>query len=152
MTTLHLGVVDLPYVLAKNGKDANTSTGDVASFLEEDYGIMAFFVENNADVIQSAVEESLQVAIDNIVAGAPMASPLDAACGTIESRFRQFLDNREMDGKVPGVATEASLNGYSNRFKDRKSKKGKGRKRVAVSRPSFIDSGQYQASFKVWSE
>ena len=38
MITFHLGVIDLPY------EDENTTTGDIAEYLEEKYQIMQTFL------------------------------------------------------------------------------------------------------------
>jgi hypothetical protein len=62
----------------------------------------------------------------------------------IEERFKDFLSLQEMDKLgVPGVPTEAAKKGKSSRFKRRRSKGG-------APRPSFIDTGLYQSSFKAW--
>ncbi|MFK2871852.1 hypothetical protein IR203_24655, partial [Salmonella enterica subsp. enterica serovar Weltevreden] len=39
MITFHLGVIDIPY------EDENTTTGDVAEYLEEKYQIMQTFFD-----------------------------------------------------------------------------------------------------------
>ena len=58
----------------------------------------------------------------------------------VERRFRKFLDQREMDGMMPGIPTEASKKGTSNWRSSKKNNPG---------RPSFIDTGLYRASFRV---
>ena len=75
--------------------------------------------------------------------GAPVdaGSPFAAGESQIENRFKQFLSLREVEKLgIPGVPTKAALAGVSHRFKGKKG----GR------RPSFIDTGLYQASFKAW--
>nr|WP_245168508.1 hypothetical protein [Enterobacter roggenkampii] len=42
MITFHLGVIDVPY------EDENTTTGDVAEYLEEKYQIMQTFSTGTA--------------------------------------------------------------------------------------------------------
>ena len=63
----------------------------------------------------------------------------------IETRFRHFLSQKEMDSLgVPGVPTKAALAGVSHRFKHPYAKR--------APRPSFIDTGLYEASFRAWVE
>jgi hypothetical protein len=65
--------------------------------------------------------------------------------GEIEAAFRQFLEQQEMDGRVDGVPTKASLKGVSHRLKRPNAKDN-------PTRPSFIDTGLYSASMKAWTE
>jgi len=143
---LHLGVVDLPYNLPggrgrrRRGRASRTSTGDVAGFLEKRYGVMeTFFAAHSKDVVQ-AMEGSLSGTLENLLLGAPTAgASFGAATADIERQFRQFLTNREMDG-LPGVPTQAALQGVNRRLKVRR----------GAMRPSFIDTGLYQQSFTAW--
>jgi hypothetical protein len=74
--------------------------------------------------------------------GGPVVDPYASAGQNIENAFRQFLSLKEMDKLgVPGVPTQAALEGRSKRFKS-----GKG----PAPRPSFIDTGQYQSTFRAW--
>jgi hypothetical protein len=154
-TKLHLGVLEMPYADAnpegKRGKknrkkrSGSVTTADVARFLEADYGIMEFFFEKYGDFIADTMADSYEQAIEAMSMGAPPTiDPLGAAAQKIQSRFREMLMNREMDGQVAGVPTEASKQGHSRRFK-RASKKRN-------SRPSFIDTGLFETSFRVWKE
>lgn len=136
MTVLIFGVNDIPYV-----GPGSVTTGDVAEILEARYGIMQFFFDNYQDEVVGALDEAMQGKLDNLLMGAPVPDSLfqeDDLSG-IEESFRKFLDAREMDGRIPGVPTAASLHGYSTRF----SKPGARR----AERPSFISSGQFQANF-----
>ena len=78
--------------------------------------------------------------------GAPLSlDPGAGATEKIQQRFREFLTNKEMDGLgIPGVPTQASIEGHSKRFKQPYKKR--------KSRPSFVDTGLYQAAMKVWTE
>ncbi len=170
VTTLHLGVVDIPYVddaantvpaapkPTKSGKPrkarvrkragapaANQTTGDVAQILENRYHILEIFTEVHAADIAEATSESLAGAIENMMAGQPMsADPYLQAEADMEQMFRDFLTNKEMDGLgYPGVPTEASIKGISHRFKD---------KRGSPGRPSFVDTGLYESSMRTWSD
>jgi hypothetical protein len=85
------------------------------------------------------VEVVLEGQLENLIMGAPQNSiRYDQAGSAIENMFRNFLDLREMDG-MPGVPTAAAEHGVSHRFKHPYAKR--------ASRPSFIDTGLYQASF-----
>jgi hypothetical protein len=138
MPILHLGVVDQPYQTGK-------TTGDVAEILERKYKVMETFATAHEADIAGDLESSLEGELENLMMGSPRSGdPFVAACSAIDNRFRKFLSMREMDRLgVPGVPTAASLAGYSKRFRQ-KQKKSRG------PRPSFIDTGLYQASEKSW--
>jgi hypothetical protein len=141
MPTLHLGVNDMPY--ATGGK----TTGDVAEILEARYGVMAAFVVMREGAIGSAVEESLMGAIENMMMGGPVlgrGQALAGALSEIEALFKAALSAKAFDGVIGGVPTGASLKGVSHRFKKPYAKRG--------SRPSFIDTGLYQSSFRAWTD
>jgi hypothetical protein len=76
--------------------------------------------------------------------GAPASlNPLGTATSAIEAQFKNYLDHEDIvQTGAPGVPTEAALKGVNHRLK---SKKG-------TRRPSFVDTGLYESSFKVWSE
>lgn len=153
---LHLGIIDVPYVgretaaqmrrRVKKGEHPPAgakTTGDVAEILEARYHIMEIFYEVHKAEIIGALEESVSGAIENLIAGAPINM---AATGEGESKikdlFSKFLSEKEMDRLgYPGVPTEAAKRGVNHRFK-----KGKGPK----NRPSFIDTGLYETSFRAW--
>lgn len=160
---LHLGVIDLPYSYhQKRQERANKrrkkkglppvnnklpTTGDVAGWLEDKYHIMELFHEENRDFINGALEQSLQGTLEDILMGAPIQnhSPFAEGTSEIEKRFKQFLSGREVERLgIPGVPTQAAKDGVSHRFKKKANKKG--------PRPSFIDTGLYQSSFKAWVE
>jgi len=156
MTTIVFGVIDLPYADAasykevrarkpKEVRNSSVTTGDVAEILEEHYHVMGNFVELHADQISGDLQDSFAKALNAILDGAPPTfDPAGAAISTIQHRFHEFLQNREMDGRVAGVPTEAAKSGRSKRFK-RASKRRK-------DRPSFVDTGLYDASFIAWVE
>lgn len=139
---LHLGVLDIPYT---NG---SKTTGDVAEILEARYHVMELFAETvGAEHIEKAFEESAKAAVEDLMSGAPAASIslTDDATQGLETAFRVFIDQRKLDYVEPGVPTEASLKGVNHRFK-RANAKGN------PVRPSFKDTGLYEASFKAWTE
>lgn len=148
--TLHLGVNDIPYV-QPSPKDGNKghnrppgtqTTGDVAEWLERKYHVMEIFFELHQDEVIAALEDSVGGAFESLLMGAPPS--LDAfgsGSSKIEEAFRQFLDTKEMDSLgYPGVPTKASLKGVNHRLKLKR----------GVVRPSFIDTGLYEASFHAW--
>lgn len=161
-----LGVIDQPYsvftepvqrrasvkrakggkIISKTTKPANgaQTTSDVAKILEDKYHIMGLFVEERYDYIADQLAESVSDKIQDILNGAPIdGSPIDAGALKIEDRFKQFLSLQEVERLgIPGVPTQAALDGVNHGLKIRKGKR----------RPSFIDTGLYRASFKVWTE
>jgi hypothetical protein len=141
MPILHLGVVDQPYTTG--GK----TTGDVAEILEGKYGVMDHFVKKHEQDIATDLESSLEGVLQNMMLGGPAPqNPFSGGESAIDNRFKKFLSSKEMDALgVPGVPTQAALSGRSKRFKQ-KQKQSRG------PRPSFIDTGLYQASFKAWVE
>lgn len=172
LTIIHLGVVDVAYsaapaisVKAQSNKTTlrrrkskkpqpapKTSasgsfktTGDVADILEAKYHVMEIFFELHENFIIGELKTSMEGALQNLALGAPPGSiSLTAeAQSSIENDFRMFLGLREMDGLgYPGVPTQAALDGVSHRFLHPYAKR--------ASRPSFIDTGLYQASFRAW--
>lgn len=139
---LHLGVLDVPY------SDGDRTTGGVATILEDKYHVMSTFADVvGRDAIAAAFEQSAKAAVEDLFSGAPAASVslTEAATEEVQSAFRVFVDQREMDGLVPGVPTAASLKGVNHRF-SRPNARGN------PVRPSFKDTGLYEASFRAWTD
>lgn len=151
MTILHLGVVDVPYTNApeeKPGggrKSGTQTTGDVAEWLEEKYGVMQHYVDWDIQNIEKNVEDSLAGALETFMqSGRPPKDPYASATTKMERNFRTYLDtNVPATQGIPGVPTAASLARVNHRKKSKK---------AAKVRPSFIDTGLYRRSFKVWSD
>jgi hypothetical protein len=163
MTVFNLGVIDIPYAyeqqrLSKKGKPLkrgrtvtkSTTTGEVAEYLEDQYHVMETFFEVHGEEVMEALLDSYEGAIDNVLAGGALQQePAREAFEKIEQRFRDFLTNEEMNALgMPGVPTEASgqgtrVGGIQHRFAHPYA-------RGNVSRPSFIDTGLYQSSFRIW--
>jgi len=157
--TLHLGVIDQPYTSYDGGKKAanpkrrgkkvvpatkaqrTVTTAQVARWLEDRYHVMEVFYEVDGGV-QDALRESVLDAMENVLMGAPVgANPFLEATSEIQKRFKQFISNRTMETLgYPGVPTRAALMGVNSRLKKRRGKR----------RPSFRDTGLYQASFMAW--
>lgn len=152
MTTLHLGVVDIPY-----GKKGAKTTGDVAAILEAKYGLFTAFVEMHSKVIQFNIEQSLKGHVENMMMGAPIKSAAGAAfaqgMADIEFDFRDAIDKQSYDGKLPGVPTQAALMGIRHSLKSARARRQafvRGGKTVGGPRPSFFDTGLLSASFRAW--
>ena len=158
MTTLSLGVYDVPYADADNSAPASskprkgrapkrlrrtktTSTGDVAEILETKYGIMQAFFDYYQEKITAKLESDIAAQIENLFLGAPPApNPFAGLESFVKSCFSDFLSLRqvEMVG-LKGVPTQAALSGVNHRMKHPYAKRG--------PRPSFIDTGLYENSF-----
>lgn len=162
MKRLHLGVIDLPYVnynapqpivLTKRGKPkkkqpapvynkTGMTTGRLARILEDKYHIMESFWKMHEVNILNYMHSAMEGSLKNIMAGAPPAgNPLMQAESAIESRFKQFLSLNEIEGMgIAGVPTFAAMRGVNHRLKLKR----------GPPRPSFIDTGLYESSFKAW--
>jgi hypothetical protein len=136
---LHLGVIDVPYSSAgKDGEAGAQTTGDVAGFLERRYHIMQSFYTRNERPIGAMLAASYSRAARDLMAGAPPGrDPFAQGGEAIKESFADFLDKNGT-----GIVTAAAAAGRTSR---RKGKRG-------PPRPSFIDTGLYQASFKAWIE
>ena len=111
MITLHLGVMDIPY------EDENTTTGDVAEFLEGKYKIMQTFFDRHGQDIAALMADDLAGGLENMLAGAPTPrDPFAESMSRVHDLFVAFLDNEEMNG-IDGVPTRRALLGISKRFK-----------------------------------
>jgi hypothetical protein len=166
---LHLGVIDVPYSHDTKGelekklqsasarakvvkdkppaKDLGVTTGDVAEFLEAEYHVMELFAEEaGRDAITEAIGRSISNGIEDVFAGGPPDIDITQdAMAEIEETFRIFIDQRELDGVMPGVPTMAALKGVNHRLLHPYAKGN-------PERPSFKDTGLYQASMKAWTD
>lgn len=163
MPTMHLGVTDIPYSWGQKkaggisaakamqaakrgtGTGGGVTTGDVAGYLEARYGVMAFYLQLRAREINAAVENSVLGALETMAMGGPagLGRALDSATQLMQEQFKDMLSLRQLDGKIHGVPTLAAQRGVSHRFKRPYVRR--------PSRPSFIDTGLYQNSFRVWT-
>jgi hypothetical protein len=156
MTTLHLGVIDLPYRhvgpgfrgRGKKKRPAKSigskTTFEVAEILERRYHIMELFFEIHSDSIIQAIIDSYEGATESILMTKMV--PLDpSATGMdkIKVMFQKFLDMEELAGVARGVPTQAAILGISHRFAHPYAQS-------RTRRPSFIDTGLYQSSFRAW--
>ena len=161
--SLKLGFINTPYTTeavarpmaaaraeerrARKRSFSKTMTAeDVAKILEAKYQILDTFEEVYGTRIQATILGRFTEVAGDVLSGArrrgDLGSLLKPATKEIERMFKQFLDNEEMNGRVPGVPTQAALTGVRH---------GRGSKtRQGVPRPSFIDTGIYRASFRAW--
>lgn len=167
--TLHLGVVDFPYTQSPNAEEPVrqgkrrggsrwrrrdliggevATTGDVAEILEKKYNIMSIFVEEHMDdVILPAVQNALAGALETVLMGGPAVEgfALGSAASGIETAFKNFISNKEMESLgYPGVPTQAAQRGVNHRMLHPYKRR--------AARASFRDTGLYQSSFKVWGD
>ncbi len=151
---LHFGVNDIPYLsfVLKSPKakkrtptPSTKTTGDIAVILEDKYHVMETFLTMHGDQIARHLETSMQGSLESLLMGAPATQDVyGGAMSQIEADFKRFLSMKGLDGRVPGVPTQAALRGVSHRFKHPYARR--------APRPSFIDTGQYQANFRAWVE
>lgn len=114
------------------------TTGDVANWLENKYGIMNAYVGMNKKFIGMEVMQEI-LGVKNRQPQHDMSA--------IAKSLKQAISMQAFNGVLPGVPTKASRMGVSSRFK---SGKRRGKSKVSgVPRPSFIDSGIYQDSIRV---
>ena len=153
MTTLHLGVMVMPYRAKFRTKKSRkvgkpVDTGMVAEFLEADYGIMQAFAREDVhgkDIVR-AVEGSLESALKTLVTtnSEKIALPWVSGAAEIESAFRDFIDSQQAERVgIPGTPTKAALAGVNHRLKHPYRK-------TNPRRPSFRDTGMYVRSFRAW--
>ncbi len=108
---------------------------------------MAIFAAQQSTQIANHLAQSMADAVEASMQGAPITNPYAEGTDQIQEAFRKFLDQNGT-----GVITKASKQGVSGRFMDKDNKKGE---RLPMNeegqvRPSFIDSGLYQNSFRAW--
>lgn len=164
MTVLVLGVVDVAYgqsgVVPEPTADAKgrvkkrakaeepsaevATTAKVAQILEDKYGVMQVFYDQHSADIQKAMVESVEGALEDVFAGSPVSDPFGQAGQQVAADFRTFLMSAEIERLgIDGVPTQAATDRRSLRFKSKKS---------SGPRPSFVDTGLYEASFRAWVE
>jgi hypothetical protein len=151
---LHLGVIDRPYENASpDGSTAATTTGEVAQWLENRYHIMEIFYHFHEQEIADKLAEGMADALEAVMVGAAGGTgkvedfdPFAEALSEEEEIFKFWLALGEVEKVgIPGVPTLAAQNRQSLRLKLKKKLRG-------PARPSFIDTGLYQSSFKMWVE
>lgn len=139
--TLHLGVLVQPY-RTSNKKATAVTTGDVAQWLENRYGIMAAFYRVHEADVAKAIENSLDGAMESLLMGRAV-DPWGTGMQQIQEEFRDFISSKQAEQVgIPNTPTHAAIMGYSHR---RKHPYARGPRR-----PSFRDTGLYMNSFRSW--
>jgi len=130
---LSLGVVDYPYA------DTGQTTGEVAEILEDKYGVMQKFADQNLDFMAQSITDGVIGAIENAFAGAPQTANVFAeGLSKIEDRFHDYIDHEEH-----GIRTKSKEKPLSGVRKKRQYRR-------VTGKTTFVDSGLYRNSFKVW--
>ena len=144
---LHLGVSDQPYANeprppGSKATSGTQTTGDVATWLEDKYHVMEIFFELHRQEIADLMAKSVSGGLENLLLGSAIGGDVFGdATNEMQEMFKRFLSEKQMDSLgYPGVPTKAALLGKSHRFK----------KKYSGPRPSFIDTGLYEASMKAW--
>ncbi|HDV6367275.1 TPA: hypothetical protein ACK3Q6_006280 [Burkholderia cepacia] len=135
---INLGVIEQAY---KDG----TTVPEVARYLEDEYGVMQVFVDLHLKEISGSVAQAVADAMDDQMMGLPVSPDIyQASMEEIQSAFRNFLDHEEYPAQsFPQIPTQAALDGVNHRLLHPYASKN-------PSRPSFIDTGEYQISFRAW--
>jgi hypothetical protein len=147
--TLHLGIIEQNYTNS-SGKSLKAagrvvSTGDVAGYLEERYHIYEHFFQIHSGQIGDAIADDMAGSLETMLMGGSTNLTLGTATSKIDAMFKKMLSERELDQLgYPGIPTQAAKDGVNHRMKHPYAKRRE--------RPSFIDTGLYQASFKSWIE
>lgn len=162
-TILTLGIVEQPYSVAPTPKkvakaskrprkakatkteSGTQTTGDVATWLENKYGVYQAFVDDQKDAINEALRDSVEASVETyLTSGQQPQDPFAAANSTIDALFKAWLASGAIEKLgIAGVPTQASIERRSLRFKNKQSK---------GPRPSFINTGLYEANFHSWTE
>jgi len=137
---LHLGVVDVAYT--EQGE--TTTTGDVAEILEEKYTVMGTFVDLHEDDIADALADQMAGLLENAAMGGKVNTK-SLSFPKVDAMFRDYLDAGEWEQQKGNAPTMAAVKGVSHRKKRPFAKENK-------MRPSFIDTGLYQSSFRTWAD
>lgn len=100
MTTLHLGVIESKYANSKE----STDTGDVASILEKNYGVLTGFAVTNSQQIADTLADSYAGALETIVMGGTAGNPASSAMSKISTMMKKYISSREAEWVLaPGV-------------------------------------------------
>jgi hypothetical protein len=141
--TLHLGVMVVSYRTATKKVGALT-TGDVAQILESKYGILAAYARVHGKDIADALAGSMRTALEAKIMGAPSVDPFGSGTQKIQQGMKDFILTKEVEKVgLPGVPTQAALNGVNHRLKHPYAKKNS-------RRPSFRDTGTMVGAYRAW--
>ena len=134
---IHFGVLDVPE------PESNKTTYEVAKILEEKYDLFSIFAYSHETKIVKYLEEEIAQSLETAAESGKIKGLFKKSSAKIEKDFHRFLESEEITKfPVRGVPTKAALRGKSIRFK----------RRIGPRRPSFIDSGVLESSFRSWVE
>lgn len=169
MITLHFGFVDIPYsqrmtatiggesvlsIRRRRGRKKFTrsqsvygegkTTAQVAKELEQSYGIVESFVVQEREYIKEVIGQNFRRNLLSRMKGEPPAATIipQEALDAIVTRF-QWGMYREMYHKFGKVPTTAATRGVQHQFARPYQKRS--------PRTSFIDTGMYVNTFRVWT-
>jgi hypothetical protein len=145
---IHMGFVNTPYTKAAMSAPMSTAkthekksrrhysktrtAENVANILEDKYGVLDIFMTMYGEEITGAINEKVQdfvvqsLSSKGKLSSDRMAQFVKPSTSQIEKMFRGFLDRNET-----GINTMASM---------------------LRGKPSFINTGVYRASFRVWAD
>lgn len=146
MTTLNLGVLDIARQTFVDGRPVESASplmmSQLADILEAEYHVFEHFWQMHKEEIASELISAMNKELFQEGSGRKIQFS-NRALSDIKHQFSQFLTMKEMDALgYPGIPTKASLAGINHRMKHPYAKR--------PARPSFIDTGQYMASFIAW--
>jgi hypothetical protein len=159
--SLHMGFINTPYTAEameapvraskleekrkrRRGFSRTMTADKLSKILERKYGIVETFSEVYEEEIHSLINNGFREIAERMIQNrggetrAKIKNLMKPYTDQVQSMFKTFIDDEEMNGMVPGVPTDAS--------------KGKRRKRGISTRqrPSFSRTGIYKASFRAW--
>jgi len=151
--TLHLGVLDQHY-----GQAGAKTTGEIGDILEGKYGLFSVFADMHGQQIQDEVTNALMGTVETMVMRPRAdidrlrANAFASATGKIEEAFRDAIDKQLYDGRIPGVPTQAALDGVRHSWKRPYRRRGGRQSNVQPGQPraSFFDTGLLSSSFRAW--
>ena len=146
MTTLNLGVLDIPRQTFVEGRPVDSASplmmSELADILEDKYHVFEHFWQMHKEEIASELISAMNKELFQKGSGRRIQFT-NRALTEIKNKFSRFITMKEMDALgYPGIPTKASLAGINHRMKHPYAKR--------PARPSFIDTGQYMASFIAW--
>ena len=124
------------------------TTTSVAADLEARYEVVETFYEqpNIQDYIVDLLDNALYDITEIIMqTDHPPIVPIPIKdIDKIEGRFQRALARKELEGKILGTPTGTAQKGVSHLYTKPYAPR--------APRPSFIDTGMYQKSFRAWVE
>ena len=146
MTTLNLGVLDIPRQTFVEGRPVDSASplmmSELADILEDKYHVFEHFWQMHKEEIASELISAMNKELFQKGSGRRIQFT-NRALTEIKNKFSRFITMKEMDALgYPGIPTQASLDGVDHRKKHPYAKR--------PPRPSFDDTGQYMTSFIAW--